>query len=99
MKPGTMTKQAFLAEAHTMKELRHDKLVQLYAVCTAPEDQPIYIVTELMPNGSLLNYLRDGEGRQLKLPSLVDMAAQVFNYSQECDRLEIVLCLFRLLLE
>lgn len=79
MKAGTMSTQAFVDEANIMKKLRHDKLVQLYAVCTEPEDQPIYIVTELMCNGSLLDYLRDGPGRELKLPALVDMAAQVNN--------------------
>jgi serine/threonine protein kinase len=77
MKAGTMSTQAFVDEANIMKKLRHDKLVQLYAVCTEPEDQPIYIVTELMSNGSLLDYLRDGPGRELKLSALVDMAAQV----------------------
>lgn len=38
-----------------MKRLRHPKLIQLYAVCTLQE--PIYIITELMKNGSLLDYL------------------------------------------
>lgn len=28
-------------------------------------------------SGSLLDFLKDGEGRSLKLPNLVDMAAQV----------------------
>ena len=78
MKAGTMSTEAFVEEANIMKKLRHDKLVQLLAVCTEPEDQPIYIVTELMCNGSLLDYLRDGPGRELKLPALVDMAAQVY---------------------
>jgi hypothetical protein len=31
-------------------------LLQLYAVCTLEE--PIYIITELMKNGSLLEYLQ-----------------------------------------
>ncbi|PWA27753.1 hypothetical protein CCH79_00000316 [Gambusia affinis] len=57
-----------------MKKLRHDKLVQLYAVVS---EEPIYIVTEYMSKGSLLDFLKDGEGRALKLPNLVDMAAQV----------------------
>ena len=77
MKVGTMSTQAFVDEANIMKKLRHDKLVQLLAVCTIPEDKPIYIITELMGNGSLLEYLRKGAGRELKLPALVDMAAQV----------------------
>lgn len=31
----------------------------------------------LFTTGSLLDFLKDGEGRSLKLPNLVDMAAQV----------------------
>ena len=42
--------------------------------------EPIYIVTELMSNGSLLDYLKDGDGRNLKLTELVEMGAQV-NYA------------------
>lgn len=30
-----------------------------------------------VPPGSLLDFLKDGDGRYLKLPQLVDMAAQV----------------------
>jgi len=32
LKPGTMSPEAFLAEAKIMKLLRHEKLVNLYAV-------------------------------------------------------------------
>uniref|UniRef100_A0A4W3J446 Tyrosine-protein kinase n=1 Tax=Callorhinchus milii TaxID=7868 RepID=A0A4W3J446_CALMI len=74
LKPGTMSPESFLEEAQIMKKLRHDKLVQLYAVVS---EEPIYIVTEYMSKGSLLDFLKDGEGRALKLPNLVDMAAQV----------------------
>lgn len=51
-----MDPKDFLAEAQIMKKLRHTKLIQLYAVCTMEE--PIYIITELMKNGSLLEYLQ-----------------------------------------
>uniref|UniRef100_A0A671QE05 non-specific protein-tyrosine kinase n=1 Tax=Sinocyclocheilus anshuiensis TaxID=1608454 RepID=A0A671QE05_9TELE len=67
-------RESFLEEAQIMKKLRHDKLVQLYAVVS---EEPIYIVTEYMGKGSLLDFLKDGEGRALKLPNIVDMAAQV----------------------
>ncbi|EHB04759.1 Proto-oncogene tyrosine-protein kinase Fyn [Heterocephalus glaber] len=40
-------------------------------------EEPIYIVTKYLNKGSLLDFLKDGEGRALKLPNLVDMAAQV----------------------
>lgn len=75
LKPGTMSKDAFLEEANIMKQCKHDKLVRLYAVCTDVE--PIYIVTELMSKGSLLDFLRDDDGQNLKFQQLVDIAAQV----------------------
>ncbi|XP_011810944.1 PREDICTED: tyrosine-protein kinase Fgr [Colobus angolensis palliatus] len=74
LKPGTMSPKAFLEEAQVMKLLRHDKLVQLYAVVS---EEPIYIVTEFMCHGSLLDFLKNPEGQDLRLPHLVDMAAQV----------------------
>ncbi|RVE56151.1 hypothetical protein OJAV_G00233400 [Oryzias javanicus] len=74
LKTGTMSPESFLEEAQIMKNLHHDKLVQLYAVVS---EEPIYIVTEYMGKGSLLDFLKSGEGRDLKLPDLVDMAAQV----------------------
>ena len=75
-KTGTMPAQEFLAEAEVMKKLSHPKVLQLYAVCT--REEPIYIITELMTKGDLLNYLRK-EGRHLKLPTLIDIGAQVAN--------------------
>uniref|UniRef100_A0A3Q0KT01 Tyrosine-protein kinase n=1 Tax=Schistosoma mansoni TaxID=6183 RepID=A0A3Q0KT01_SCHMA len=74
LKQGTMTKEEFLKEARIMKQLHHPRLVRLYAVVTA---EPIYIITELMKNGSLLKYLRDGPGKELGLKPLIDMMAQI----------------------
>ena len=75
LKPGTISTSDILEEAAFMMRLHHPKIVQLYAVCTKVE--PIYIVMELMKHGSLLEYLRKGEGRSLKLPQLINMAEQV----------------------
>ena len=75
LKPGTMKVADFVAEAQVMKKIHHPNLLQLYAVCTLEE--PIFIVTELMKHGALLDYLRKGEGRNLKLPQLISMAAQI----------------------
>uniref|UniRef100_A0A4W6E4V9 Tyrosine-protein kinase n=1 Tax=Lates calcarifer TaxID=8187 RepID=A0A4W6E4V9_LATCA len=74
LKPGTMSPEAFLQEAQVMKKLRHEKLVQLYAVVS---EEPIYIVTEYMSQGSLLDFLKGEAGKMLRLPQLVDMAAQI----------------------
>ncbi|XP_058469429.1 tyrosine-protein kinase SRK2 isoform X2 [Solea solea] len=74
LKPGTMDAEDFLQEAQIMKRLRHQKLIQLYAVCTIEE--PIYIITELMKNGSLQEYLQN-KGSTLRLCDQIEMAAQV----------------------
>ena len=73
LKPDTISVEEFLQEASTMKKLRHPKLIQLYGVCTKGE--PIYIATELMKYGGLLEYLR-GEGHSQKIEQLVDIGAQ-----------------------
>jgi serine/threonine protein kinase len=65
----------FLDEAKIMKDLLHKNIVRLYGVCT--QEEPIFIVTEFMSNGCLLNYLRDGQGKNLKFKTILDFAAQV----------------------
>lgn len=70
-----MSPEAFLAEAQIMKACKHEKLVRLFAVCS--DKEPIYIVTELMSKGSLLDYLREGDGQYIKFTLMVDIAAQV----------------------
>uniref|UniRef100_UPI00358F8356 tyrosine-protein kinase Src42A-like isoform X1 n=2 Tax=Myxine glutinosa TaxID=7769 RepID=UPI00358F8356 len=75
LKSGAMDPQEFLAEAHIMKKFTHPNLIQLYAVCTLEE--PIYIITELMVNGSLLHCLQSPDGKNLKMAHLINMAVQV----------------------
>ncbi|EOA97273.1 Tyrosine-protein kinase FRK, partial [Anas platyrhynchos] len=75
LRPGSMDPEDFLREAQIMKNLRHPKLIQLYAVCTL--EDPIYIITELMKYGSLLEYLQKDAGYKILLKQQVDMAAQV----------------------
>ncbi|XP_043921169.1 tyrosine-protein kinase Yes [Protopterus annectens] len=87
LKPGTMSPEAFLQEAQIMKKLRHDKLVPLYAVVS---EEPIYIVTEYMTKGSLLDFLKEGDGKLLKLPQLVDMAAQIADGMAYIERMNYI---------
>ncbi|CAH0384472.1 unnamed protein product [Bemisia tabaci] len=75
LRQGSMSTGAFLQEAAIMKKFRHPRLVALYAVCSKQE--PVYIVTEYMSHGSLLEFLRNGEGRHLQLGDLIYIAAQV----------------------
>ena len=73
--PKPDSNENFLFEVHIMKKLQHQNIIQLYAMCAV--DEPMYIVTELMKNWNLLEYLRKGEGRHLKLREIINIAAQV----------------------
>ncbi|XP_041356421.1 tyrosine-protein kinase SRK2-like [Gigantopelta aegis] len=76
LKTGTMTSANFLEEAQKMHKLRYAKLVTLIGVCTLSE--PIYIITEFMENGSLLEFMRDSDNKQyLKLPAIINIAGQI----------------------
>ncbi|GAB1288971.1 Tyrosine-protein kinase [Apodemus speciosus] len=74
LKQGSMSPDAFLAEANLMKQLQHPRLVRLYAVVT---QEPIYIITEYMENGSLVDFLKTPSGIKLNINKLLDMAAQI----------------------
>eukprot|EP00041_Stephanoeca_diplocostata_P026008 m.693426 g.693426 ORF g.693426 m.693426 type:complete len:430 (-) comp22872_c1_seq1:157-1446(-) len=60
MKEDTATSEDFMVELAVMKALKHSNLVRLYAVCTI--GTPLFIITELMPNGALIDYLRTPAG-------------------------------------
>lgn len=76
MKEGTMSEDDFIEEAKVMTKLQHPNLVQLYGVCS--KHRPIYIVTEYMKHGSLLNYLRRHENTLIgNMGLLLDMCIQV----------------------
>lgn len=70
-----MNPSDFKAEAALMRNLSHPKLIQLYALCTSEE--PIYIVTELMTNGSLLDYLQTQAGKRLQIDTQIYIASQI----------------------
>ncbi|XP_069833695.1 tyrosine-protein kinase Tec isoform X1 [Dendropsophus ebraccatus] len=83
IREGAMSEEDFIEEAKVMMKLTHPKLVQLYGVCT--EKRPIYIVTEFMEHGCLLNYLRQRHG-QFNPDILLSMCQDVceaMNYLEE----------------
>ncbi|XP_030627969.1 cytoplasmic tyrosine-protein kinase BMX-like [Chanos chanos] len=74
VKEGSMSSDEFIEEAQAMMKLRHPKLVTLHGVCT--DMFPIYIVTEFMSNGCLLDYLKN-HGKELQPSQLLDMCLDV----------------------
>eukprot|EP00096_Caligus_rogercresseyi_P011647 TRINITY_DN4653_c0_g1_i1.p1 TRINITY_DN4653_c0_g1~~TRINITY_DN4653_c0_g1_i1.p1 ORF type:complete len:372 (-),score=74.49 TRINITY_DN4653_c0_g1_i1:182-1297(-) len=76
MKEGTMSEDDFIEEAKVMTKLQHNNLVQLYGVCS--KNRPIFIITEYMKHGSLLQYLRRLKSTLYNdVGTLLDMAIQV----------------------
>lgn len=75
LKEETMCLDDFLAEASIMKEMKHSNLVQLLGICT--REPPYYIITEYMPNGNLLDYLRQQNREDLGPTVLLYFAVQI----------------------
>lgn len=89
LKQGTMSPQAFLEEAVIMRRCRHSNLVTLYGVYS--QEEPLLIITEYMCNGSLLEYLRNNpEGKNLKIPDLMDMASQIANGMAYLEQVKLI---------
>ncbi|XP_039398011.1 tyrosine-protein kinase TXK-like isoform X3 [Mauremys reevesii] len=80
---GAMSEDDFVEEAKVMMKLSHSKLVQLYGVCI--QHKPLYIVTEFMENGCLLNYLRQRQGR-LNKEMLLSMCQDVCEGMEYLER-------------
>ncbi|VEL09305.1 unnamed protein product, partial [Protopolystoma xenopodis] len=74
---ATTDRARFIDEAKVMHKLHHPRIVQLLGVCTEPEDEPVYIITELMEKGALNDFLHTEEGQALTLDDLIDMMAQI----------------------
>ncbi|KFP68038.1 Tyrosine-protein kinase BTK, partial [Cariama cristata] len=74
IREGSMSEDEFIDEAKVMMNLSHEKLVQLYGVCT--KQRPIFIITEYMANGCLLNFLREAR-RRFQPAELLEMCKDV----------------------
>uniref|UniRef100_A0A8D0CAY1 Tyrosine-protein kinase n=1 Tax=Salvator merianae TaxID=96440 RepID=A0A8D0CAY1_SALMN len=74
IKEGCMSEDAFIDEAKVMMNLSHEKLVQLFGVCT--KERPILIVTEYLSRGCLLTCLRDSR-QSFQATELLEMCKDV----------------------
>lgn len=67
-------KKKFLQEGRILKQYEHPNVVRFIGICV--QKQPIMIVMELVPGGSLLNYLRQ-KNVQLTTKQLMAMCVDV----------------------
>lgn len=78
IKEDSMEMEDFMKEAHVMKKLQHPNLVKLIGVCST--ELPMYIITEYIPNGDLLSYLRNPVNRKT-----LDTTAQYYVAAQAAN--------------
>lgn len=60
-----MEKAEFLKEAQLMSHFQHEHILRLLAVCT--DNDPFFLILELMEGGDLLSYLRSSRGVSFRL--------------------------------
>lgn len=70
-----MSSQSFIREAEIMKTCDHRNLVKLLAVSS--KEESLFIVCEFMCNGSLLDFFRTADGRNMPLETATEISAQV----------------------
>ena len=71
LKYNERDKQRALDESDLMRKFRHEKIVKLYCVCQ--QGEPFLIVMEYMSNGSLLKWLRNGDGAKLSFNEIINL--------------------------
>lgn len=89
-------KRKFLQEGRILKQYDHPNIVKLIGICV--QKQPIMIVMELVPGGSLLNSLRKNASN-LVTKQLMSMCKDVSFTSYSSIFCLLIHVYFRLLLE
>uniref|UniRef100_A0A5K4FEP7 non-specific protein-tyrosine kinase n=1 Tax=Schistosoma mansoni TaxID=6183 RepID=A0A5K4FEP7_SCHMA len=74
---GNMNRTRFLNEAELMHRLNHPNVVRILAVCTLPINEPTYIISELMENGSLKQYMQKLNPVEIRMKNLLEMIKDV----------------------
>ena len=82
-------KRKFLQEADILKQYDHPNIVKLIGVCA--EKDPVYIIMEILPGGSFLDFLRKKGGQQTKKK----LAIMVTDASAGMAYLESMNCIHR----
>ncbi|XP_071041069.1 tyrosine-protein kinase Fer isoform X3 [Parasteatoda tepidariorum] len=82
-------KKRFLQEGRILKQYNHPNIVKLIGICV--QKQPIMIVMELVPGGSLLNFLRNNKHNLL----ITDLLTMCLEAARGMEYLESKNCIHR----
>ncbi|XP_075032784.1 tyrosine-protein kinase Srms [Mixophyes fleayi] len=87
-KQDSLNRSDFEKELNALKCLCHRNLIQLLAVCSIGE--PVYMVTELMNNGNLNDYLKSTEGSELANADFIHIICQVADGMEYLEKKQVV---------
>ncbi|VDL92672.1 unnamed protein product [Schistocephalus solidus] len=73
---GPQTTKESIDEAKLLSTLRHPRILCLLAICCEPNTEPLLLITEFMPKGSLLDFLATAEGRAFSVENLIRILSQ-----------------------
>ncbi|XP_057670694.1 proto-oncogene tyrosine-protein kinase ROS isoform X2 [Diorhabda carinulata] len=78
----------FLQEAQLMSHFKHEHILELLGVCL--DNDPHFIIMELMEGGDLLTYLRDSRNPSTSTPflTLIELIKMCVDVSKGCRYLE-----------
>nr|ALV82505.1 sev [Leptinotarsa decemlineata] len=79
-------KSDFLQEAQLMSHFKHEHILQLLGVCL--DNDPHFIIMELMEGGDLLTYLRESRNPQTPSLTLIELLKMCVDVSKGCRYLE-----------
>ncbi|KAH1022662.1 hypothetical protein HUJ04_012034 [Dendroctonus ponderosae] len=81
-------KTDFLQEAQLMSHFKHDHILELLGVCL--DNDPQFLIMELMEGGDLLTYLRNSRGHLNDTPSLslIELLKMCLDVTKGCRYLE-----------
>ena len=80
-------KELFINECNLMKRLKHDKIIKLY--CISSKEEPMWMILEYMPNGSLKSYLKNNK-TTLKFKPLIDIIIQISAGMKYLEEIQVI---------
>ena len=80
-------KELFINECNLMKKLKHDKIIKLY--CISSKEEPVWMILEYMPNGSLKSYLKNNK-TTLKFKPLIDIIIQISEGMKYLEEIQVI---------
>nr|VZH96106.1 unnamed protein product [Spirometra erinaceieuropaei] len=74
---GPQTTKESIDEAKLLSKLSHPRIMCLLGICCEPNTEPLLLITEFMPKGTLLDFFKTDEGKAFSVDDLIKVISQV----------------------